>query len=108
VEKASRFADIFEEIIPCCQRMTTADGIDVLVAKIKRHLICTEPSLYRIMKEHYSAIDECYKDVTALGGECFKNLNFFNWAIETNTPVKETKFRVPKVRKGSTLFYVAS
>lgn len=107
-EKASRLTDIYEEIVPCCQRITTADGVDVFVAKIKRHLICTEPSLYSMMKEHYSTIDECYKNVTALGGERFKNLSFFNWAVETNKRVKETEFRIPKVRKGSTLFYVAS
>ena len=106
-EKARRFADMYEEIITCSQRITTADGIDVFVAKIKRHLICTEPSLYSMMKEHYPAIDECYKDVTVIGGECFKNLSFFNWAIETETPVKETSFRVPKMRAGSRLFYVA-
>ena len=80
---------------------------DVFVAKIKRHLICTEPSLYSMMKEHYSAVDECYKDVTAMGGEYFKNLSFFNWAIETETPVKATSFRVPKMKTGSGLFYVA-
>ena len=107
-EKARRFADMYEEIIPYCQRITTADGIDVLVAKIKRHLVCTEPSLYSMMKEHYSAIDECYRDVTAMEGECFEKLSFFNWAIETETPVKETSFRVPKMAKGSRLFYVAS
>lgn len=106
-EKARRFADMYEEIIPYSQRITTVDGIDVFVAKIKRHLICTEPSLYSMMKEHYSAIDECYKDVTAMGGECFKNLNFFNWAIETSTTVKATSFRVLKMRTGSRLFYVA-
>lgn len=106
-EKTRRFADMYEEIIPCSQRITTADGIDVFVAKIKRHLICTEPSLYSMMKEHYSAVDECYKDVTAMGGEYFEKLSFFNWAIETATPVKETSFRVPKMRTGSRLFYVA-
>lgn len=106
-EKARRFADMYEEIIPYSQRITTADGIDVFVAKIKRHLICTEPSLYSMMKEHYSAIDECYKDVTEMGGECFKNLSFFNWAIETATPEKATSFRIPKMRKESRLFYVA-
>lgn len=107
-EKASRLADIYEEIVPCCQKITTADGVDVFVAKIKRHLVCTEPSLYYMMKEHYSTTDEVYKDITALGGECFKKLSFFNWAIETNKPIRETEFRIPKVRKGSTLFYVAS
>lgn len=106
-EKARRFADMYEEIISYSQRITTADGIDVFAAKIKRHLICTEPSLYSMMKEHYSAIDECYKDVTAMGGECFDNLSFFNWAIDTETPVKATSFRVPKMRTGSRLFYVA-
>lgn len=108
VEKAERLEDIYREIIPCCQRITTADGIDVFVAKIKRHLICTEPQLYRIMKEHYAAFDECYKDVTSLGGEVFKNLSFINWADQKNLPEKVTSFRVPRMRKGSTLFYVAS
>lgn len=106
-EKTRRFSDMYEEIIPYSQRITTADGIDVFVAKIKRHLICTEQSLYSIMREHYSAIDECYRDVTAMGGEYFEKLSFFNWAIETATPVKETSFRVPKMRAGSRLFYVA-
>lgn len=106
-EKVRRFTDMYEEIILCSQKITTADGVDVFVAKIKRHLICTEPSLYSMMKEHYSAIDECYKDVTTMGGEYFDNLCFINWAIDTAKPVKETSFRVPKVKTGSRLFYVA-
>ncbi len=106
-EKARKFADMYEEIIPYCQRITTADGIDIFVAKVKRHLICTEPSLYLMMKESYSAIDECYKDVTEIGGEYFENLSFINWAIETVIPVKETSFTFPKMGTGSRLFYVA-
>ena len=100
------FADIYEEIIQFCTIIKTADGMDVYVAKIKRHLVCTEPLLYAEMKEA-DAKDECYKNVTYMGGKVFKKLDFYNWAKEMQTLKRQTEFRVPKMRKGSTLFYMA-
>ena len=107
-ERARRFEYMYEEIISYSHKITTVDGFDVFVAKIKRHLVCTEPRLYSMMKELYPVMDECYKDITEIGGLCFNNLSFFNWAKATTTkPVRETSFRVPKMREGSKLFYVA-
>lgn len=108
VEKVRVFKNFYKEIIPYCQRIITDDGVEIFAAKVKRHLICTEPRLYAILKEHFSIIDECYKDVTDLGGEHFENLNFINWAIKMDQPVRETEFTIPKVQESSTLFCVVS
>ena len=93
------------EIIPWCARILTADGIEVFVAKIRHHLIATEPKLYQFFKDN-GAVDEAYKDVTIYGGEKFKKLSYINWCEDTIE--KKTEYRIPKVRKGNRLFYVAA
>ena len=100
-----QFPEFYVEIIPHCQRITTADGVEVFVAGKKRHLIATESNLYRFFKDS-GAIDETYTDITAYGGEKFKKLCYINWCADSYE--KCTEYRIPKVRKNHRLFYVAT
>jgi len=111
VKKAEAFKEMYKEIVPALQRIKTADGIEVYVARCKRHLICSEPIIYRSMKSD-GAVDECYKDVTGEAGSKFTNLSYINWAVDWakmgEFPQKETTFTLPNVRQGARMFYCAS
>ena len=100
------FPEHYENIIPYCQKIVTADNVGLYVARKKQHLIGTEEQMYRFFSTE-GAKDNCYLDITAFGGERFKKLCYINWCKDTFE--KKTEYRIPKItRKNHRLFYVAT